>query len=71
MLLYRKRWKEDDNHGQNKKIENECDIKRYDKRESCKGGRAYLSCICYGGERCNTGSTINAGNMAVFARPCS
>ena len=34
MLLYRKRWKEDDNHGQNKKIENECDIKRYDKRLS-------------------------------------
>ena len=23
MLLYRKRWKEDDNHGQNKKIEND------------------------------------------------
>ena len=67
MLLYRKRWKEDDNHGQNKKIENECDIKRYGKRESCKGGRAYIPCICYGGERCNTGSTVNAGNMSVFA----
>ena len=50
MLLYRKRWKEDDNHGQNKKIKNECDIKRYGKRELCKGGRAYIPCICYGGE---------------------
>ena len=42
-------------------------MKRYGKRESCKGGRAYISCICYGGERCNTGSAVNAGNMSVFA----